>query len=305
VSRIAMGKATLHREVFDLAELVRRVLTTWRDAGRLPDDQVTVDAEPVWIDADRTRIEQIFSNVLDNAVKFTPREMPIRLSVVRIGDSARLTVSDDGIGIPAADLPHVFELFVQGPQDLSRKRGGMGVGLALVKRLVQMHGGSVVAQSEGPGRGVTITIDLPAVTAPVEPPKTDPGRGSTGSPLRILVVEDNDDARATLEALLRVLGHEVRAAADGESGLAEAVRFRPDIAFVDIGLPDFDGYEFVRRIRAMPQLSDVRTVALTGYGQPADRERAVAVGFDHHVTKPIPTENADDLVRSLCRPRAA
>jgi CheY-like chemotaxis protein len=236
-------------------------------------------------------------NLLDNAIKFTPAGQRIQLSVRESEGAASVVVADSGIGIAAEELPRVFELFMQGPQDMSRTRGGMGVGLAIVKRLVELHGGLVTAASAGPGHGSTFTVTLPSVPAPAtgtravrdEPP-------ALRRRLDVLVVEDNADARDTLIALLELKGHRAIGVADGRTALESIARVKPDLAFVDIGLPDVDGYAIARHVRALPGMTSVVLVALTGYGQPADEAQAFSAGFDLHVIKPISADHLDRVV---------
>ena len=206
-------------------------------------------------------------------------------------------MADDGEGLSSETLERVFELFVQGEQELDRARGGLGIGLFLVKRLAELHGGAVSASSPGPGRGATFTVRLPVVLPPekaVALRTTAPARGSRSR--RILIVEDNPDAREMLHAGLELIGHEVHGAPDGLSGMRLAIEMRPEVALIDIGLPDINGYEVARRLREGNQQGAIRLIALTGYGQPADIERAKAAGFDAHITKPV---ELDELERVL------
>jgi CheY-like chemotaxis protein len=238
-------------------------------------------------------LEQVVTNLLANAVKYTPAGGEITVSVRRDGDHAVLAVRDTGVGIRPELLPRVLDLFVQSDRSLERSGGGLGIGLSLVRQLVELHGGTVEAASAGPGRGSTFTVRLPVLAAPAD--ADDAARPAVaGPPRRVLVIEDNDDAREMLRNLLRLFGHEVHEACDGAVGLEEARRLRPDAALIDIGLPGMDGYEVARRIRA--DLPGARLVALTGYGQPEDRERALAAGFDVHLVKPV---DPDQLQRLL------
>ncbi|MGE5047138.1 MAG: ATP-binding protein, partial [Deltaproteobacteria bacterium] len=295
-SRITMGKAALERRPLDLAEAVGRVMETFRAAGRFSRHRVELHASPAWIDGDRERIDQIVSNLLDNAVKFTPEGGGISVTVGRAGAASRLQVSDEGEGIAADLIPRVFELFVQGPRGIDRSKGGMGIGLALVRRLVEMHGGTAVAASGGPGKGATFTVDFPAVapaaqqTAQAAPPR--PGAR------RILLIEDNDDARAMLREALALNGHEVADAADGTTGLAIASSRPPEVAVIDIGLPDIDGYEVARRLRGSVD-GGIALIALTGYGQHEDRRRSQDAGFGMHLTKPVDLEQLEAAIAAL------
>jgi len=280
IGRVSAGKIALERVRLELSEAVRRVVDVWRQSGRFERHKVRLDAEAVWVDADRARLEQIVANLLDNALKFTPAGKRISASVRAEGEAAVLRIADEGIGIEPAERARLFQLFVQGKHGV----GGMGVGLALVKRLVELHGGEVSATSEGEGRGAAFTVRLPAVLQPAAP--SSPVLAAA-APRSVLLVEDNDDARQMLEAALASGGHAVRAARDGASGLALAAESPPDIALIDIGLPDMDGYEVARRIRSSPGGRAVSLVAITGYGRAEDQERAFAAGFDAHLTKPV------------------
>jgi signal transduction histidine kinase/ActR/RegA family two-component response regulator len=295
VSRVTMGKASLAREDFDLARAVQSVLATWRTSGRLDRHRVAAHTAPVWVHADRARVEQILSNLLDNAVKFTPAGRPVHVEVRQEGAEAVLEVSDRGEGLSPELARRLFGLFVQGQSNLDRSKGGMGIGLALVKRLAEMHGGSVAAASEGPGRGATFCVRLPAIAAPAKPSARQPWSRPAGA-LRILVVEDNEDARRMLGAALAHEGHEVRTASDGASALAQAADLRPQVALIDIGLPDMDGYEVARRLRAATGREPAALVALTGYGQSEDRRRTQEAGFDAHLVKPV---SPDLLLRAV------
>jgi PAS domain S-box-containing protein len=285
VTRSSLGKITLVRSEIDVAETVRRCIIALQSVAKLEGHALTVEAEPVWVDADPTRIEQIAMNLLSNAAKFTPTGGTIRVEVRRENDEAVLRVADSGAGITPEFLPLVFDLFAQGEKNIDRPGGGLGVGLTLVRRLVELHGGRVEAASPGPGRGSVFTVRLPALTRqPVGH-----GRASeaptAGPKKRILIVEDDADNREMMRILLESSGHEVHDAADGASGVELASRLEPDVVLIDIGLPGLDGYEVARRIRASLRGAP-RLVALSGYGQPEDKQRAFAAGFDDHLVKP-------------------
>lgn len=303
VSRITMGKATLEREVLDLAQVASSVVQTWRSAGRLEGAQVSVRTQAAWIKADRVRIEQILANLLDNALKFTPAGQPISVSVRREGDDAVLEVADQGQGISSDLIDHVFDLFTQGPLGPDRGKGGLGLGLALVRSLAELHGGSAFSASEGPGRGAVFTVRLPAVDGPAEGRAARSKAPRSARPRRILIIEDNADARQMMRAMLALSGHEVSEAHDGISGIAAAAEARPDAVLIDIGLPDIDGYEVARRLRSSALDGKVALIAVTGYGQPADERRALEAGFDAHLTKPVEPERLDEVIARLPRPR--
>ena len=301
VTRGALGKIELVRAPIDMVAAVRRCVATLESGDKLGRHVVTVEAQPAWVEADAARIEQIVMNLLSNALKFTPPGRGIRITVgIEQGDAV-LRVADQGAGISAELLPSVFDLFVQGDLDLDRRLGGLGVGLSLVRRLVELHGGRVEAASDGPGRGSVFTVRLPALA---EAPQT-PGKRSeppAGAPRhRILVVEDNADNREMMRILLESAGHEVHDTGDGVSGVEAAVQLAPDTVLVDIGLPGIDGYEVARRIRA--KLRDrCRLIALSGYGQQKDRERAFDAGFDDHLLKPVDPAR---LLEELSGPRGS
>jgi CheY-like chemotaxis protein len=249
----------------------------------------------MWIDADPTRVEQILGNLLGNALKFTPEGGTITVSVAREGDQAVLRVADTGIGMSPELVARAFEPFVQGERPLDRSHGGLGIGLTLVRRLAELHGGSAEAQSEGAGKGSVFTVRFPAVTTPA---MRRPGAAAASAVQSrdVLVVEDNDDARETLRRMLELEGHRVRVAADGVTAL-EAVRAAPpEIALIDVGLPRMDGYELARRIRAELPATRPLLVAVTGYGLPEDRNRTRAAGFDLHLVKPVDSATLADVL---------
>jgi signal transduction histidine kinase/CheY-like chemotaxis protein len=283
--RAILGKIALDREPVDLAETIRRAVATLRAAGQLERHPVSTALESVWVEADPTRLEQIATNLLTNAVRYTPAGGGVRVTVGAEGAEAVFRVADDGIGMSAELLERAFDLFVQGDQQLDRAQGGLGIGLTLVRRLAELQGGSAVAESAGPGLGTEVVVRLPAIAAPESAAPAPAAESPLGCD--VLVVEDNADAREMLRALLELGGHRVRTAEDGEAGVAAVETFRPEVVLVDLGLPKLDGYEVARRIRARaaggrrPLL-----VALTGYGLAEDRDRALAAGFDAHVVKP-------------------
>jgi two-component system, sensor histidine kinase len=229
----------------------------------------------------------VLTNLLVNALKYTPDGGRIDVRVASEGDTVSLTVSDTGDGIPPALLERVFELFVRGDHTPARSGGGLGIGLTLARRLAELHGGSVQAASEGPGRGSTFTVRLPGIAAPTERQQPAVPARAERAPRRVLIVEDNADSRAMLHAMLELWGHEVHVAPDGETGLDRAVEVRPEIALIDVGLPGLDGYELARQIRASVGGIHIFLVAVTGYGQPDDIRRAKTAGFDTHLVKPV------------------
>jgi signal transduction histidine kinase/CheY-like chemotaxis protein len=305
VSRVTMGKVTLLREPFDLARFAGRVARTWERSDRARTGRVHLDTEEVWVNADRARLEQVLSNLLDNAAKFSPADRALHVRVRREDESAVLAVADEGEGIAPDQLEHVFGLFVQGPGGPARLRGGMGVGLALVKRLVEMHGGTVEAASEGIGKGATFAARLPAVEAVSGADVDDAPSMRLGAlqMLRILVTEDNDDAREMMQSMLSLDGHEVRVARDGAETLQCLTTWQPDVILMDIGLPDMDGYEVARRIGETYMRQRPKLIALTGFGQPEDERRAYDAGFDLHLTKPVAPDDLREVLAALMRGR--
>jgi signal transduction histidine kinase len=298
VSRSAAGKITLIRRPVDLSHVVNAALNTFRSSGRLQHHDVSVDSATVWIDADEARMEQVVTNLIGNAVKFTPAGGSIAVKVEARDGDAVLTVADSGRGIPADFIDKVFDPFVQGGHEPDRAQGGLGLGLALVKVLVELHGGTVSACSDGRGLGSQFIVRLPHIqraAAGVEA-AGEPGSRARDASRRILIIEDNQDGREMLRALLTLAGHEVHESADGPSGLAAAVAIEPDLVLIDIGLPGMEGHEVARRIRASERGKSMRLIAISGYGQAADRRRSFEAGFDAHLTKPFSLETLGEFL---------
>jgi PAS domain S-box-containing protein len=296
VSRVTMGKVMLDQHPFDLAELARRLMGTLRSGGRLELHAVTLDAISVWVQADETRVEQVLTNLMGNALKYTPAGGRIAVRVGPDGDVAVLEVADSGAGIAPDLVEKIFELFAQGERTLERGLGGLGVGLTVSRKLVEMHGGTLAVASRGEGQGAVFTARFPAIEPPLRTEIRIAPLVAATHPRRILIIEDNDDARAMLSAALSSRGHEVHAAADGISGLRIAQSVQPEIALIDIGLPGIDGYEVARRLRAAHADETILLIAVTGYGQAEDRHRAFDAGFHAHLTKPVGME---DLTRVM------
>ncbi|HUQ29748.1 MAG TPA: ATP-binding protein [Usitatibacter sp.] len=296
VGRALMGKIQLRRQPLDLAALVAQCVATLNSSHRLGGHRLIESYEQVWIDADPIRMDQIISNLLVNACKYTPTGGTIHVRVVRTGDHAEFRVADDGIGLEPELAARVFDLFVQGERDLDRSQGGLGIGLTLVRRLAELHGGSASVHSDGPGKGSEFTVRLHAIDAP-ERVEAEPGPAKTVG-RHILVVEDNIDSCETMRALLEAHGHRVEAATDGVTGLERALAVHPEVILLDVGLPRMDGYEVARRIRASNGARRPFIIAVTGYGAPEDRERALESGFDAHVTKPVEYSTLVALFRS-------
>jgi PAS domain S-box-containing protein len=287
VGRVTTGKIILSFKPVDLGKLAQQGWAILESTGAFARHEAKLETEPVWVKAEETRMAQILDNLLTNAVKYTPAGGSIMMTVRREGDDAVIRVADTGIGISTTLLPRVFDLFVQGERTLERAKGGLGIGLTLVKRLVEMHGGSVGAFSEGPGRGSIFTVRLPRVTFPVEviaASSTEPG--SPGA-RRVLLIEDSADARQMFRLILELDGHEVHEAEDGITGLAQALELEPDVAVIDIGLPGIDGWELARRLRATDAGRRMILVAVSGYGQREDQRLSQEAGFDEHLVKPV------------------
>ena len=298
VTRIARQKVRLQRARLDLAWLVRSTVEDHRAllASTGVALELSLPARPVEVDGDEARLAQVVGNLLSNAAKFTPAGGRVRVTLSSAAGRACLEVADDGMGMDAATLQRLFEPFTQADRSLDRSRGGLGLGLALVRGLVELHGGAVVAASDGAGRGARLSVSLP-LAADARAQLAEPRRVATrgGAARRILVVEDNPDAAETLREVLELAGHEVAAASDGHEALSMARTFRPEVVLCDIGLPGLDGYEVARRLRKDATLAPTFLVALTGYAQPQDRRRAEEAGFDRHLAKP-PDLDALDLL---------
>ncbi|MFP5289133.1 MAG: ATP-binding protein, partial [Thermoanaerobaculia bacterium] len=303
VSRITRGKIELRKERVDLSEVVRDALETCRPlieaAGH--ELKVILPPEPIALDADPTRLAQVFSNLLNNAAKYTPRGGSILLSAEREEDGVLVRVRDTGIGIPADMLPRIFEMFTQVDRSLERTQGGLGIGLSLVRGLVELHGGSVEARSEGLGRGSELLVRLP-VHPPARPDRDAPGGSRPAAPprRRILVVDDNRDAADSLALLLTLQGSEVRTAYDGLEAVEAAAEFHPDIVLSDLGMPRMNGYDAAQRIRE--RCPGVVLVAMTGWGQEEDKRRSSEAGIDFHLVKPVDLETLEQLLASLEAP---
>jgi len=295
VARIDQGTVVLHEEILDLGVLVDQTVEAFRTEveRRQLTLAVTHAAEPILVQVDPTRLAQSLSNLLANAAKYTHSGGSIEVLVARRGEEAVITVRDNGIGIAPHLLPNVFDLFTQATRTMDRSEGGLGIGLTVVRRLIELHGGQVEAKSDGLGKGSEFSIFLPeAREAPPAPPAALPVE-SAGR-VRVLIVDDNADAAEMLSALLEALGHDVAVAHDGQSALLAAERHRPDLALVDLGLPGITGYELALQLRSGVCRPPVQLVALTGYA--ANPEALSAAGFDRHVTKPIQLPQLQELL---------
>ena len=296
VERLTVGRLTLNRQPMNLGECARHCVTALRLREEYADRSIELSVKDIWIDGDPDRIAQILTNLLSNACKYTRPDGKIDVSVGSEGDRAVIRVKDDGQGISAELLPHVFELFVQGELSSDRRPGGLGLGLTLVRQLAELHGGTVEAHSNGLGRGSMFTVLVPRIEMVPEnaPNRTEPTHSELSR--RILIVEDNADAREALREALEMAGHEVFEADSGTSGVEYALSKSPEVALIDIGLPGFDGYEVARRIRLVSEAQGMMLIALTGYGLPEDRRRAEEAGFDAHLVKPL---DFDELTKLL------
>jgi PAS domain S-box-containing protein len=289
VSRVITGKMTFNKEPTELADIVSRAVEETEPVvdARGHELMLLLPARPIIVDADILRVAQVISNLIINAAKYTDVPSQIWLTVERQGNEAVVRVKDPGIGISAELLPNVFDLFTQADNTLARSRGGLGIGLNVVKRIVESHGGSVVASSPGAGEGSEFVVRLPISTAiaPAEKISAQPLTRQTPT-RRILIVDDNVDAATTISALLKAWGHVVQVAYNGSSVIEIVRNFRPEIILLDIGLPGMSGYDVAKQLRAEPFLPPVIIAALTGYGQDSDRQRSLDAGFDYHLTKP-------------------
>ncbi|MCP3099181.1 response regulator [Myxococcus sp. K15C18031901] len=302
VSRITRGKVELRQGRLDLRAVLVQVLQVIRPIAeaRGLGLEVSLPSGPLWLSGDATRLEQVFTNLLDNAAKYTDSgTLSLRVEREGVDGTAQavVRVRDTGIGISPQVLPYIFELFAQADTSLERTRGGLGIGLTLVRQLVQMHGGHVCAHSDGPGRGSEFVVKLPlahAVEAPLEPGALLDTRRAR----RILLVEDNPDARQAMRELLELWGHQVEVAPDGLQGVELALRKPPELALVDIGLPGLDGYRVAAELRSRVG-NNIRLVAITGYGGPEGQDRALRAGFDLHLVKPVKPDDLDRLLSNL------
>ncbi len=302
VSRISRGKIELKRELVDASRVISGAIETSRphiDEGG-HELIVTLPATPVILDADLTRLAQVFLNLLDNAVKYTDRGGRIELTAQREGSELVVSIKDTGIGIPPDKLPTIFEMFSQVEGALYRSAGGLGIGLSLVRRLVELHGGRIQARSEGLGKGSEFIVSLPIVDEKSATGKREsPGAVNATSHLRVMVVDDNRDSVDSLAMLLTMMGNDVRVAVDGEQAVRTAEEYRPDVILCDIGLPKLNGYDVAKAIRREPWGKRIILIAVTGWGQDADVREARKSGFDHHRVKPVDPEDLLKILAAL------
>ncbi len=287
IERVVSGKIRLNRQPLDLADVMRAVVATFTADARL-DRQIDLCTESAWVDGDAVRIAQVLTNMLTNAVKYTPPGGRIRAELRVDGADAVLSVEDSGYGIPPSLLPFVFDMYVQSGQTLDRARGGLGIGLALVRRLVELHGGTVAASSDGEGKGSRFTVRLRRLPLEERPSGVlSFPRERRAKPTRVLLIENSGEAREMLRATLELAGHAIYNATDGVGGIELLNVARPHVAIIDVSLPGMDGYEVARRIREKPQGRGMLLVALTGQGSPGDSEHSLEHGFDYHLVKPV------------------
>jgi CheY-like chemotaxis protein len=291
VSRINTGKLELRRQTIDLLEVLRAALEISAPAMRDRHHELRTrwPERPVWVDGDATRLAQVFANLLNNATVYAHEEGRIDLEVDVADAAVSVRVKDNGIGIDPVMQEAIFEMFTQVDQSLERGRAGLGVGLTLARELVQLHGGRIDVYSAGLGQGAQFTVTLPLTSAPPLPGahEAEVQQAPRGRGLSVLIADDNVDFALSLATMLETHGHDVRVVHDGMAAYEAAMEERPDIAFFDIGMPALNGYELARRLRSEPGGSDLTLVAITGWGQESDRERARQAGFDHHLVKPV------------------
>jgi signal transduction histidine kinase/ActR/RegA family two-component response regulator len=311
-SRITTGRIDLQRQPLELASIVARAIETTKPLleARRHNLEVALPSEPVWVDGDAVRMTQIIDNLLTNAAKYTPEGGRIALAV-EVGDDPRpavIRVRDNGVGIPTEMLERIFELFTQATPSLDRSLGGLGIGLALVRGLVGLHGGTVTACSDGPGTGAEFTVRLPLAVEKMPALRVDGEQTLAPIPKgarrrRVLVVDDNTDSAVALAMWLEIAGHELRVAHTGDAGLREAIEFHPEVILLDIGLPGLNGYEVAKQLRKHPTLNAVRLIGMSGFGAESDAKQSMLAGFDHYLVKPIDYKTLIDLMED--RPAAS
>jgi signal transduction histidine kinase/CheY-like chemotaxis protein len=302
VSRITSGKLVVRNETVELAQIVQNAVDTARPLLEKFGQSLTIKlpSDPVYLQGDAVRLSQVFANLLNNAARYSDPGKTVSLRATVEGDCVRVVIADHGIGIAPEALETIFDMFTQGETN-DRALGGLGVGLSLARRLVELHGGSIVAESRGKGQGSHFTVTLPATTVPPTRKTAIPPKAVASKSHRILLVDDNVDFAASMSSLLEGLGHEVRVAHDAAAALAVARELRPELGFLDLGLPDKSGYELATELRAQPETASTVLVAVSGWGQPRDRERSRDAGFALHLVKPVELQSINAAIASLVR----
>jgi CheY-like chemotaxis protein len=304
VSRISHDKLYLRRERIEVAAVIRSAVETSRpliDSGG-QEFTVSLPSEPVYVDGDPVRLAQVFSNLLNNAAKYTEAGGHIELTGTRQGSEVVVSVKDDGIGIASEMLPHIFDIFSQAKRVLDRSQGGLGIGLSLVRALTELHGGRITALSAGLGKGSEFIVRLPMLAEqPLQeaPAQTEQVKETRAKKCRLLIADDLKDSADTLAMMLKMMGHEVHTAYDGEEAVAAAAQFQPDVVLLDIGMPKLNGYDACRQIRQQPGGKQMLLIALTGWGKEDDRRQTDQAGFDHHMVKPVDPAALMRLIGSL------
>jgi CheY-like chemotaxis protein len=303
LSRITRDRLELRKQRVSLRSVIDQAMEAARSMAECSNHRIHIDMpdQPIHVDADPARLAQIFGNLVNNACKYTEAPGDIRVTIHREADRALISVKDNGIGIPPDKLQTIFDMFSQLDTSLERARGGLGIGLTLVKRLVEMHGGTVIAHSQGSGTGSEFVLTLPVLAEPkVQPaPATAAPRDKTLRPLRILVVDDNRDAAKSLALLLKLRGHKAQLAFDGHDAVAQAAANDPQVILLDIGLPRMNGYDACRAIRELPTATRPMVIALTGWGQDEDRRRTAEAGFDAHLVKPVNYHELTEMLEAF------
>jgi CheY-like chemotaxis protein/two-component sensor histidine kinase len=307
VSRVSQGKIELRKTRIALSEVIKTAVDASNPliiAGR-HELKLDMPDAPVWLDADLMRLSQVVSNLLNNAAKYTPEGGAILLSTRREGNEAVVTVSDNGVGIPSDMLPRVFDLFTQVRDNLDRSHGGLGIGLALVKQLVELHGGSITAESAGPGKGSAFRLRLPVDLAPASPDVTEPDSRLLPhkAALKVLIVDDNVDVAQTMGWMLEAIGHDYRMVHEGKLAVPMAQDYRPDAILLDIGMPGMDGYAVCRALREQTLFDDTVIIAQTGWGQTQARAAPGESGFNHHLVKPVTMDRLEELLADIASAR--
>ncbi len=303
VSRITRGRIELHRRPLEIRSIVERTVETSQPLIEAAGHElsVSIPEEKIWINADETRMSQVISNLLNNAAKYTKERGHIWLTVQVIDNEAVIEIRDSGVGIPPEMLPRIFDLFTQVNSSIDRAQGGLGIGLTLVKALVELHEGTISVASEGIGKGSRFTVHLP-LAAEVKPPQPAPGLpapAAAGAMFRIMVADDNKDSAESMALLLELQGHTVQTAHDGPSALELAKRFKPAIALLDIGMPGMSGYELAKALAVLPELKPLTLIAQTGWGQEEDRRRSREAGFDYHLVKPVDSAALREAIQGV------